>query len=113
MTRLISQYEASFGISEEDEADRLRALYGWQRACTLANVFENTCPRVYRAFWFRVQFLLAGQNDGVIPATLRKEREQPRPLPVPPKALYVDVDGVKISRADFLRFFKQRKLAKA
>lgn len=106
MTRLISQYESSFGVCEEDEAVRLRADYGWQRACTLAHVFSQTGPRPYQAFWFQVACLLAAQNDGVLPVTLRKERESQRPPPA--HRLSINLDGCLITRAEFLRWLRSK-----
>ncbi len=107
MTRLISQYESSFGVSEEDEAVRMRAEYGWQRACTLAHVFEETACGPHKAFWFRVQCLLAAQNDGVLPASIKKEREAQRP----PRAhrLTVNVNGCMISRTEFMTWLRSKK----
>lgn len=105
MTRLISQYEASFGVTEEEEADRLYYSYGWIRACKLVQVFEGTVPRPYKAFWFRVGVLLSEKPDCIGP--LPKERE----AYVPPVTgrLSVHVAGITVSRAEFMRWLSEKK----
>lgn len=111
MTRLISQYEATFGVSEEDEAFRLRRAYGWQRSCTLVHVFELTCASPYRAFWFRVGVLLADQSDGVFPWELAKERA--RPVSPTAKKISVTVGGSEVTRTQFLTWLDTSKVGKA
>lgn len=104
MTRLISQYEASFGVTEEEEADRLYYTYGWTRACKLVQVFESTSQKVYRAFWFRVGVLLSEKPDCVGP--LPKERE-PVTLPITGR-LTINVAGIKVTRTEFLRWLQSK-----
>lgn len=109
MTRLISQYEASFGVSEEEEAERLYNTYRWERACKLAQVFESTSPSVYRAFWFRVAVLLAEKPDCIGP--LPKEREGI--MPVVKGVRSVTIHGVRVTRAEFLRWISRKDSFKA
>lgn len=109
MTRLISQYEASFGVTEEDEADRLYNTYGWVRACKLVQVFESTLPHVYKAFWFRVGVLLSEKPDCIGP--LPKEREVAAPPVRGVKS--VTVHGIKVTRAEFLRWIARKDSFKA
>lgn len=104
MTRLISQFEVSFGVNEEEEADRLYYTYGWVRACTLVQVFEATSQRVYRAFWFRVGVLLSEKPDCVGP--LPKEREA-KSIPITGHKS-VTVAGIKVTRAEFLRWLASK-----
>lgn len=109
MTRLISQFEASFGVTEEEECDRLYHTYGWVRACKLVQVFEATLPRPYRAFWFRVGVLLSEKPDCIGP--LPKEREASVP---PVKGVKsVTVAGIKVTRAEFLRWILKKDSFKA
>jgi hypothetical protein len=107
-TRLISHYEQSFGVSEDDEARRLRGCYGWFRACQLAEVFEATVAPCYRAFWFRVGCLLAETDDMPIPP---KEREDSVKAIKGPITL--TVGGVEVTRADFYTWLNSKPLAKA
>lgn len=109
MTRLISQYEASFGVTEEDEADRLYLTYGWVRSCRLVQVFEATLPRPYKAFWFRVGVLLSEKPDGIGP--LPKERDMSAPLVTGRKT--ITVHGVKVTRTEFLRWIQSKDSFKA
>lgn len=109
MTRLISHYEQSFGYSEEEEAERLKNTYGWSRACQLAEVFEKTDCRVYRAFWFRVQALLA-ESPHDIPVTPMK-RDPERQLVGNPNR--IKVAGVSVTRAEFLRWLSNKGTAQA
>lgn len=104
MTRLISQYEASFHVTEPEEADRLYYTYGWVRSCQLVQVIEATCPRPYRAFWFRVACLLAEKPDGS--GLLPKEREVSA-QPVVGR-LSINVAGIKVTRAEFLRWLQSK-----
>jgi hypothetical protein len=109
MTRLISQFEASFGVSEDEEADRLYNTYGWVRACKLVQVFESTSQRVYKAFWFRVGVLLSEKPDCIGP--LPKERELSTPEVKGKKT--VTVQGIKVTRAEFLRWIASKDSFKA
>lgn len=104
MTRLVSQYEVSFGVNEEDEATRLYSTYGWIRACQLVQIFEATSPRVYRAFWFRVACQLADKPDGL--GLLPKEREAKTVKS--PKKLSITVAGVSISRTQFFTWLRSK-----
>lgn len=109
MTRLISQYEVSFGVSEEEEADRLYNTWGWVRACRLVQVFEATSARPYRAFWFRVGVLLSEKPDCIGP--LPKERELSAPIVTGRKT--VTIQGIKVTRAEFLRWIASKDSFKA
>lgn len=104
MSRLISQYEVSFGVNEEEEASRLYCTHGWVRACQLVQVFETTSCRPYRAFWFRVACILADKPDGL--GLLPKEREVSAQ---PTKGvLSINVAGIKVTRAQFLRWLQSK-----
>ena len=104
MTRLISQYELSFGVSEEEECERLYYTYGWVRACKLVQVFEATLPRPFKAFWFRVGVLLSEKPDCIGP--LPKEREGAMPVVKGVKS--VTVGGIRVTRAEFMRWILRK-----
>lgn len=88
----VSHFEQSWGVSEEAEASRLRFAYGLQRAGNLATLFEGrSSPAPFRAFWFRVGYLLSQMVDDA-PTPPKERNEAPRMLSdLPPPELTVSV----------------------
>ncbi len=100
---VISQGAALFRTSEEEEADRLHAAYGLQRACQVAEVLEGrTTPKPLRAFWWRVGYLLSQRNNDPAPAPKKEHDGHRKPIEGRLTVTVTTVDGPKrLTRAEF------------
>lgn len=100
MTTLISQWQDFYGESEDDCAARMRFSYGLLRACQVAEIYSGRLQApTLRAFWWRVGYILSQERNDHGGLLLREHEGYKQKSP---GQLSVTVNGVKITRAQFL-----------